>query len=31
MQFFQSKKTWMTTEIMIQVLTASERKLDVEN
>ena len=31
MQYFQSKKAWMTTEIMIQVLTALDRKLDVEN
>ena len=31
MQYFPSKKAWMTTEIMIQVLTALDRKLDVEN
>ena len=28
---FTAKKAWMTTEIMIQVLTALDRKLDVEN
>ena len=31
MQCFHSKKVWMTTEMMIQVLTALDRKLDVEN
>ena len=31
MQYFLSKKTYMTTEIMIQVLTALNRKLEVEN
>ena len=31
MQYFHSKKAWMTTEIMIQVLTALDRKLDVES
>ena len=31
MQYFHCKKPWMTTEIMIQVLTALDRKLDVEN
>ena len=31
MQYFHSKKTWMATEIMIQVLTALDRKLDVES
>ena len=31
MQYFHSKKAWMTTEIMIQVLTALGCKLDVEN
>ena len=31
MQYFHSKKAWMTTEIKIQVLTALDRKLDVEN
>ena len=31
MQYFHSQKAWMTTEIMIQVLTTSDRKLDVEN
>ena len=31
MQYFHSKKACMTTEIMIQVLTALDRKTDVEN
>ena len=31
MQYFHSKKAWMTTEIMIEVLAALDRKLDVEN
>ena len=31
MQYFHSKKAWMTTEIMIQVSTVLDRKLDVEN
>ena len=31
MQYFHNKKAWMTTEIMIQVLTALEHKLDIEN
>ena len=31
MQYFHSKKAWMTTEIKIQVLTALDRKLDVES
>ena len=30
MQYFHGKKAWMTTKIMIQVLTALDRKLDVE-
>ena len=30
-QYLHSKKSWMATEIMIQVLTAVDRKLDVEN
>ena len=30
-QYFHSKKAWMTTEIMIEVLTALDHKLDVEN
>ena len=31
MQYFHRKKTYMITEIMIQVLTALDRKLDVKN
>ena len=31
MQYFRSKKAYITTEIMIQVLTALDHKLDVEN
>ena len=31
MQYFHSKKVWMTIEIMVQVLTALDHKLDVEN
>ena len=31
MQSFHNRKAWMTTEIMIQVLTGLDRKLDVEN
>ena len=31
MQHFHRKKVWKTTEIMVQVLTASDCKLDVEN
>ena len=31
MQYFHSKKAWVTTEIMIQFLTASDCKLDAEN
>ena len=31
MQYFHSKKAWVTTEIMIQALTTFDRKLDVEN
>ena len=31
MQYFHSKKVWMTKEIMIQVLIALDRKLDVKN
>ena len=31
MQYFHSKKAWMAIEIMIQVLAALDRKLDVEN
>ena len=31
MQYFHSKKAWLSTEIMIQVLTATVRKLDAAN
>ena len=31
MQYFHSKKAWKTTEIVIQVLTALDHKLDIEN
>ena len=31
MPYFHSKEAWMTTEIMIQVLTALDRKLDFKN
>ena len=31
MQYLHSKIAWMAIEIMIQVLTAFDRKLDVEN
>ena len=31
MRYFHSKKAWMTTEIMIQVLATLDRKLDAEN
>ena len=30
MQYFHGKKAWMTTKILIKVLTALDRKLDVE-
>ena len=31
MEYFDSKKAWITTQIVIQVLTALDRKLDVKN
>ena len=31
MQYFHRKKAYMITEIMIQILTALDRKLDVKN
>ena len=31
MQYFHSKKAWVTKEIMIQIITAFDLKLDVKN